>query len=41
VAALSGADDADEIEPDADADEGEEFDFGQFVPKAGSEAEEE
>ena len=39
VAALSGANDAEEIE--ADADEGEEFDFGQFVPKAGSEAEEE
>ena len=39
VAALSGADDADEIEPDAEEDS--EFDFGQFVPKAGSEAEEE
>jgi flagellar protein FlaI len=38
VAALSGADD-DDIEPDPEEDS--EFDFGQFVPKAGSEAEEE
>ena len=38
VAALSGADD-DDIEPDTEEDG--EFDFGQFVPKAGSEAEEE
>ncbi|MXR51638.1 secretion system protein [Halovenus sp. WSH3] len=39
VAALSGANDTDEIEPDPEEDSG--FDFGQFVPKAGSEAEEE
>jgi len=39
VAALSGANDAEEIEPEPEDDE--EFDFGQFVPKAGSEAEEE
>ena len=38
VAALSGTDDED-IEPDSEEDS--EFDFGQFVPKAGSEAEDE
>ena len=39
VAALTGADDQD-VQPEPDEEE-EDIDFGQFVPKAGSEAEEE
>ncbi|MFT4946851.1 MAG: flagellar protein FlaI [Natronomonas sp.] len=39
VAALSGANDAEEIEPESEEESG--FDFGEFVPKSGSEGEEE